>query len=158
MKKIVIAAVSENGVIGKDGDIPWHYSEDLKHFKETTMGHPVVMGKNTFYSLPEDFRPLEGRTNIVLTRSGIDDESVREANSLEDAWRIADGTGSKKVFIIGGASVYQQTLEEADKMVLTEIHQDYEGDTFFPDYDEDSWKEIARDDGEEFSFVEYERI
>ena len=157
MEKIIIAAVAEDGTIGEDGDIPWHYSEDLQHFRETTMGYPVVMGKTTFYSLPEDFRPLEGRTNIVLTRSGIENESARVANSLDEAWRIAEEVGKEKAFIIGGASIYEQTLEEADKMIITEIHQEYDGDTFFPEWEEENWKEISRDDRGEFSFVEYEK-
>lgn len=158
MEKVIIVAVSENGVIGKDGDIPWHFPEDLKHFKEKTMGHPVVMGSSTYRSLPEDFRPLPGRKNIVLTRSGLEvDESVSVANSLEEAWKIA-GKESEKAFIIGGASIYEQTLDEADKLVLTRIHQEFDGDTYFPDWDEDNWKEIEREDKEELSFLEYERL
>ena len=157
VEKIVIAAVSENGVIGKDGDIPWHYSEDMKHFKETTMGHPVIMGSNTYRSLPEDYKPLPGRKNIVLTRSGIDtDESVAVVNSLDEAWETAEKE-SEKAFVIGGASIYEQTLDEADKLVLTRIHDEYDGDTFFPNWDPENWKEIERDDREELSFVEYVR-
>ncbi len=158
LQKIIIAAVSENGVIGKDGDIPWHYSEDMKHFKEKTMDHPVVMGSSTYRSLPEDFKPLPGRKNIVLTRSGIDaDESVSVANSLEEAWEIAK-EHDEKAFIIGGSTIYEQTLEEADKLVLTRIHEEYEGDTFFPDWNKENWEEKKRDDREELSFVEYQRI
>lgn len=158
MQKIIIAAVAENGVIGKDGDIPWHIPEDLKQFREETIGNPVVMGKNTFYSLPEDYRPLEGRTNIVLTRSGLDNESARVANSLEEAWEIAKETGNDKVYIIGGTSVYEQTLEDADKMVLTEVHEEYDGDTFFPEWKDENWKEVEREDHDDYSFVEYRRI
>lgn len=157
MEKIIVAAVAENNVIGKDGDIPWHYPEDLKHFRETTMGHPVVMGSSTYRSLPEEHRPLEGRTNIVLTRSGVDaDESVKIANNLEEAWEIA-GQHGEKVYVIGGAAVYEQVLPEADRMVITEVHDEPRGDTYFPDWNEDNWEEIERDDREEFSFVTYER-
>ena len=158
MEKIIIVAVSENGVIGKDGDIPWHYPEDLKHFKKKTMDHPVIMGSSTYRSLPEDFKPLPGRKNIVLTRSGIDvDESVSVANSLDEAWKIA-GEHDEKAFIIGGATIYEQTLKDADKLVLTRIHEEYDGDTFFPDWNKENWKEVKRDELEELSFLEYERI
>ena len=158
MEKIIIVAVSENGVIGKDGDIPWHYPEDLKHFKKKTMDHPVIMGSSTYRSLPEDFKPLPGRKNIVLTRSGIDvDESVSVANNLDEAWKIA-GEHDEKAFIIGGATIYEQTLKDADKLVLTRIHEEYDGDTFFPDWNKENWKEVKRDELEELSFLEYERI
>ncbi|MFB6213002.1 MAG: dihydrofolate reductase [Candidatus Nanohaloarchaea archaeon] len=158
MDKILIAAVAENGVIGRDGDIPWHYPEDLEHFRETTMGSPVVMGSGTYRSLPAEARPLDGRKNIVLTRSGIDaPESVEQANSLDEAWRIARKTGSGRAFVIGGASVYEQALPEADRMIITEVHDEPEGDTFFPDWNGSNWKEVEREDHGEFSFVTYER-
>lgn len=155
-EKIIIAAVSENGVIGKDGDIPWYYPTDLEHFREKTTGHPVIMGSSTYRSLPEDFRPLPDRTNIVLTRSGIDadEESVIEANSLDEAFREA-GERYEKAFIIGGASVYEQTMREADRMIITRIHSEYKGDTFFPNWDQKNWKEVERDEREELSFIEY---
>ena len=156
MKKVIIAAVAENMVIGQDGDIPWHFPEDLKHFKQVTMGSPVVMGRGTYESLPEDFKPLPGRTNIVLTRSNPDyEESVKLANSLDEAWQIASEKG-EKVYIIGGASVYEQTLDSADKMILTEIHEEYEGDTYFPKFSKEEWKEVERNDREELSFVTYQ--
>jgi dihydrofolate reductase len=158
LEKVLIAAISENEAIGKDGEIPWHYSEDLKHFKKKTINHPVIMGSSTYRSLPEDFKPLPDRKNIVLTRSGIDvDESVDIANSLDEAWSIAE-EHDEKAFIIGGATIYEQTLEDADKLVLTRIHEEYDGDTFFPDWDRENWKEVERDDQEELSFLEYERI
>lgn len=156
MEKVIIAAMDENRVIGKDNDIPWHFPEDLEHFKNTTMGFPVVMGRSTYESLPESFRPLPGRTNIVLTRSSFEtDESVKIANSLGEAWSLAEETGKEKVFIIGGASIYRQTLDKADRMILTEVHGEYEGDTYFPEF-QDSWKEVEREDHGEISFVEYE--
>jgi dihydrofolate reductase len=159
MEKIIIAAVAENNVIGKENDIPWHYPEDLKHFKQTTTGFPVVMGSNTYLSLPDSYRPLPGRTNIVLTREELDiDESVKQANSLEEAWELASENGKQKLFIIGGASVYSQTLEIADRMILTVIHKEFDGDTFFPEWNEDNWREVSRDDRKELSFVEYERV
>jgi dihydrofolate reductase len=155
MEKIIIAAVAENGVIGKDGDLPWHYPEDMKHFRELTTGNPVVMGRKTFESLPEDYRPLPDRKNIVLTRSGVD-EDVHEASSLEEAWEIAS-EDSDRVFIAGGASVYESTLEEADRMELTRIHEEYDGDTCLPEFDGSEWEEVARDDHEDLSFISYRR-
>jgi len=158
MEKVVIAAVSENGVIGKDGDIPWYFPEDLKHFKEKTLGFPVVIGRKTFESLPEDYKPLPGRTNIVLTRSETElGESVKTANSLEDAWNEAEETGKEKLFIAGGAKIYKQTIKEADRIVLTRIHDRYEGDTFFPDFNRDNWKLEKNDERKELSFLEYVR-
>jgi dihydrofolate reductase len=157
MEKIIIAAVAENGVIGKDGDIPWHYSEDLKHFKQKTTNHSVIMGRKTYFSLPEDFRPLPDRKNIVLSRSNPElPESVNLANSLEESWEIAENH-SGKAFIIGGAGVYEQAMKESDKMILTRIHEEYEGDTYFPEWNKENWEEIERDDREELSFVEYRK-
>jgi len=156
VEKILIATVAENGVIGKDGDIPWHIPEDLQHFKQKTTGNTVVMGRKTYQSLPDSFTPLPDRENIVLTRSDFQpgDDSVKVANSLEDAW---EKSSNEKVFIIGGAGVYRQIIEEADKMVLTEIYEEYDGDTFFPDYNKDNWAEKSREDHENFSFVTYRR-
>jgi len=154
MEKIIIAAVAENDVIGKDGEIPWHIPEDLEHFKDKTTGHTVVMGRKTFESLPDSFKPLPNRQNIVLTRSDFspENESVNIANSLEEAWKKSE---NERVFIIGGAGVYKQCMEEADKMILTEIKEEYEGDTFFPEYSKENWKEVEREKHEDFDFVEY---
>jgi len=156
MEKIIIAAVAENRVIGKDGDIPWHIPEDLEHFRKKTTGSTVVMGRKTFQSLPDSFTPLPDRENIVLTRSDFSpkDESVKLANNLDEAWKKAS---NEKVYIIGGAGVYRQTLEEANKLVLTEIHEEYEGDTFFPEFSEEKWKEVEREEHGDFDFVEYEK-
>ena len=157
MEKIIIAAVAENDVIGREGDVPWHYPEDLEHFRETTTGHPVVMGRKTYFSLPEDYRPLPDRKNIVLSRSNPDlPEKVELAESLEEAWEISSSYG-EKVFVIGGAGVYEQALEDADSMILTEVHEDPEGDTYFPNWNKENWKEVKRDDRDELSFVEYKK-
>jgi len=156
MERIIIAAAAENQVIGKDGDIPWHIPEDLQHFKEKTTEHTVVMGRKTFQSLPNSFKPLPNRQNIVLTKSDFqpEQESVKIANSLDEAWQKSE---NEKTFIIGGAGVYKQCLEKADKMILTKIHQEYEGDTYFPEWKQENWKEIEREDKEKISFVEYTR-
>lgn len=156
MEKIIIAAVAENGVIGKDGEIPWHIPEDLEHFKEKTTGNTVVMGRKTFQSLPDSFKPLPDRENIVLTRSDFEPkyESVKIANSLEEAWEKAE---NEKVFIIGGAGVYKQVMQEADRMILTEILEEYKGDTYFPEFDEETWREVKRDERDNFDFVDYRK-
>lgn len=158
MEKIIIAAISENNVIGKDGDIPWHLPEDLKHFKEKTMGNPVIMGRKTFQSLPDDYRPLPGRQNIVLTRSGFEPESgdVETAEDLEEGFEIASEHGDC-AFVIGGASVYREALEDADRMILTRVKRDVDGDTFFPDWNKDEWREVERDEREKLDFVNYIR-
>lgn len=159
MEKIIIAALAENNAIGKDGKIPWDLPEDMKHFKETTMGNPVIMGRKTFQSFPESVRPLPGRTNIVLTRSGFqpEDESVKTANSLQEAYEIAEDI-SEKAYIIGGASVYEKTLNDADKMVLTEVHHEVDGDTFFPEWSEKDWEETKRDERDGFDFTVYKNL
>lgn len=156
MEKIIIAAVSENNVIGKKGKIPWDIPQDLKHFKQKTMGNPVIMGRKTYQSFPETVRPLPGRKNIVLTRSGFEpqDDSVEVVNSLEEAYDLAVEL-SDKAFVIGGSSVYEEALEDADRIVLTEVHREVDGDTFFPEWSDGNWEEVERDERDGFDFVEY---
>jgi len=155
MEKIIIAAFDEEKAIGREGEIPWHYPEDLKYFKEKTTGNSVIMGRKTYESLPDDFRPLPDRENIVLTRSEPEfDESVKIANSLDEAYETAS---SEKVFIAGGGSVYEQALEESDKMLLTLIPGTHDGDTFFPEWKEQDWRETARKPSGNLSFIELER-
>lgn len=161
MKKVIIAAASENNVIGKDKDIPWHFPKDMKHFKQKTMGYPVVMGSSTYRSLPKDYRPLPRRLNIVLTRSGIEEsgkESVREASSLEDAWNIAEETGKEKVFVAGGGKVYEQCMDLADKIVFTRVKRKVEdGDVFFPEINDKKWRLVSSEEHDELVFEEYVR-
>ncbi len=153
MKRIIIAAMDEENAIGKDNEIPWHYSEDLKYFKEKTTGHSVLMGRKTYESLPESFTPLPDRQNIVLTRSNPDlGESVKVANSLEEGFEIAE---NEKVFIAGGASIYRQTLDLADKMLITRVPRDHNGDTFFPEFNEDNWKLESSTKSGDLIFEEY---
>jgi dihydrofolate reductase len=160
MEVVLVAAVADNGVIGRDGKMPWHYPADLEHFKETTMGHPVVMGRRTYESIAARLDgPLPGRTNVVLTRSGVDaHEEVDVAGGVDQAIEAANQTGADVAYVIGGASVYEQFLSRADQMVLTEIPDAYEGDTYFPEWDTDEWVEQERqerDDG--LAFVTYKR-
>ena len=166
----LIAAVAENGVIGRDGELPWYYPEDLRRFKEVTMGHPVVMGRRTYESIVERLgEPLPGRTNVVLTSGELDaPEGVLRADSIREALDLArdasseddsdrDAPGERVIYVIGGTSVYEQFLDRADRLVLTEIHDSYEGDAYFPEVDWSAWEERARDDREALSFVTYER-
>lgn len=156
MKLALIVAHDPNLVIGKEGELPWHYSEDLKHFKQTTMGHPLLMGRGVFEELNE--KPLPGRENVVLSRSRTYDH-VPTFPSLEEALEYLKE--HERVFVIGGGEVYKQVIDRADELFVTEISEKFEGDTFFPEYRDrisSVWKEVERDDRGELSFVEYERI
>lgn len=160
----LVAAVADNGVIGADGGMPWHHPADLRRFKATTTGHPVVMGRRTYDSIVDRLgEPLPGRTSVVMTNRDLDlpDGAVR-AGSLEaalDAARAdARERGVDTVYVVGGGSVYEQFLPLADRLVLTEVHATPEGDVRFPDWDRDAWREVAREDGEDLSFVTYERV
>ncbi|MGM0591709.1 MAG: dihydrofolate reductase [Halobacteriota archaeon] len=159
MDLAIIAAVAANGVIGADGGMPWHYPEDLEHFKRTTIGHPVIMGRRTYESIAGQLGgPLPNRTNIVLstTEPNVPDDVV-VASSVDEALTAAEDAGNDVAFVVGGAAVYEQFLPLADRLVLTEIGAPYEGDTCFPEWDRDRWVEVARDDHGDFAFVEYER-
>lgn len=155
---ILIAAVAENGVIGKDGSIPWDLPEDQAHFRATTAGHPVIMGRTTWEDIEEGLGgPLPGRTNIVLSHEDLEvPEGVINVHGLEEAIETA-GEMDEEVFVIGGASVYEQFLERADAMILSEIHDSYEGDTRFPDWEEGDWEEVSRESRDRFDIVRYRR-
>jgi dihydrofolate reductase len=135
MSKIsIIAAVSKNGVIGKDNKLPWHLPEDMKFFKDTTTGHCVITGRKNYESIPAKFRPLKDRTNIVVTRQeGYAAEGAVVVQSIEAAIEAAKKTGDEEIFIIGGADVYKQCMGLADRMYITSIEQEFEGDVFFPE-------------------------
>lgn len=158
----IVAAVAANRVIGRDGDLPWYYPEDLRHFKETTIGHPVVMGRRTFEGIVDRLgEPLPERTNIVLTRGGLKSriatDDVLLVSSVESALDASRKSGTEYAFVIGGATIYDQFLAYADRLVLTEIHDPYEGDVYFPSVDWTAWREVQRDSHENFDFVEYIR-
>ena len=163
MTKIsIIVAVAENNAIGKDNKLLWHLSEDLKRFKRLTSGNPVIMGKNTYFSLP--VRPLPKRENIVITDvPGERIDNCIMAYSIEDAIEKMDS--DKENFIIGGASIYRQFMPYADKLYITWVHKSFDADTFFPEVDEKEWREISREDITDaddknpypYSFVIYER-
>ena len=136
----IIVAVSENNVIGKDNKLIWHLPDDMKYFKEKTSGHCVITGRKNYESIPEKFRPLPNRTNIVITRqAGYSAPGAIVVSSVEEAIEKAKQTGDTEIFIIGGAEIYKQFLRYADKIYLTRIYGSFEGDTFFPEYDQKVW-------------------
>ena len=144
----LIVAVAENGVIGKDNDLIWHLPKDMRFFKETTLGHHVIMGRKNFESIPHKYRPLTDRTNIVITRqSGYKAEGCIVVNSVVAALDIAKNNGDTEPFIIGGGQIYKIALEQnlVDRIYLTKIHHTFDGDTFFPELNSE-WKEINRED------------
>lgn len=155
----LVAAVAANGVIGADGEMPWYYPEDLAHFKRTTVGHPVVMGRKTYESIEARLdEPLPDRLNVVLSSRALDlPDGAVHASSIDEALAVATDHDDQ-VFVVGGATVYEQFLDLADRLVLTEIHAAHEGDTRFPDWDRENWVEVERDDREDLSFVTYERV
>lgn len=159
MKLALVVGVAENGVIGEGGDIPWEHSEDLAHFKQLTIGHPVIMGRRTFESIRDRLGgPLPGRLNIVLSRGDLSlPEGAVQADSLEAAIERAESTGTDVAYVAGGAEVYEQFLPRADRIHWTEIHEAHEGDTHFPDFDREAWEEVEREDHEDLSFIVYER-
>jgi|SRR5262245_3467575 len=149
----LVAALARNRVIGAGNRLPWRLPEDLKRFKRLTMGAPVIMGRKTHDSIG---RPLPGRRNIVVTgQPGARWEGCEAAHSLDDA--IALAGDAPEVFVIGGAELYRLALPRADRLYLTLIDADHEGDTFFPAFDPADWRETAREPGAGFAFVTYQR-
>ncbi len=153
----LVAAVAANGVIGANGGLPWQLPEDLKHFKRLTLGHPVIMGRRTWESLG---KPLPGRDNIVVsTQRGYEAPGASVAASLEAALALC--AGESVAFVIGGQRLFEESLPAAAGLVLTEIHRDFPGDTWFPEYDRSKWRETQREahtaaNGMRFDFVLYE--
>jgi dihydrofolate reductase len=156
----LIYARAANGVIGKDNALPWHLPEDMAHFKRTTLGSPVIMGRKTWDSLPPRFRPLPGRRNIVLTRDAAwQAEGAQRAGSVAEA--MAACGDAPEAWVIGGAEMYRQALPHAQRVVVTEIARDFEGDAFAPELGP-KWQETAREshtaaNGLPFAFVTFER-
>lgn len=162
----LIAAISQNNVIGKNNDLPWHLPDDMKYFMQTTKGHHVIMGRKNYDSIPEKFRPLPNRVNIVVTRQ----QELRApnciiVNAIEKGLELARQHGEAEAFIIGGSEIYHQGFALANRLYLTEIHATIEGDTYFPEFNKKQWKEVSRkhhstDERHKYSFdfVVYERI
>ena len=151
MKVVIIAAIAANGIIGAAGKIPWHISDDLKRFKRLTLGHPIIMGRKTYDSLG---KPLPGRRNLVLTR-GAPIAGVECFSSLDAALKTCR---DETVFIIGGAEIYRQALPVANALFITHVHRQVTGDTRFPEFDRQRWREVAREDHPDYSFVDYRSL
>ncbi|MEM7618359.1 MAG: dihydrofolate reductase [Pseudomonadota bacterium] len=158
VKISMIVAAAENNVIGKDNKMPWHIPEDFKYFKANTLGKPCIMGRKTFESIYDMLgKALPDRPSIVISRSGFEHDEATSATSIPEAIEKAKELATDEVMIIGGATIYEQALEQADRIYLTRVHQSPEGDAFFPELDENDWKEISRDDHNGFSFLVFER-
>ncbi len=162
MKLALVAAVAENGVIGADGEMPWHYPEDLRHFKQTTIGHPVVMGRKTYESIQTRLGgPLPGRTNVVLSRRErltLPEDAIH-ARGVEEALEHAEDAlddGRDTVYVIGGATVYESLIDRADELLITEIPESPDGDTYFPGIG-DEWERYESETEGELRFVTYRR-
>ncbi len=143
-----IVAMSENGVIGVNNQLPWHLPEDLKYFKRITMGHPIIMGRKTYESIG---RPLPGRNNIVVTRQPHwQAAGVQAASSIEDALQAGeacvDGGDGAEIFVIGGEELFRQMWHQVDRLYLTQVHANIPGDAFFPTFDRNAWREVERTD------------
>ena len=162
----IIVAVANNNVIGKDNSLIWHLPADMKFFKEKTTGHCIITGRKNYESIPEKFRPLPNRTNIVITRQeNYSAPGAIVVNSIEEAIAKAKETGDEEIFIIGGAEIYKQSLNFVDIIYLTQIHHTFEGDAFFPILPNHQWKETVRINGivdeknkYEHEFLIYEKI
>ncbi|MDR1544192.1 MAG: dihydrofolate reductase [Prevotellaceae bacterium] len=161
MRISIIVAVADNGAIGKNNALLWHISDDLKRFKSLTENHSVIMGRKTYFSLP--FRPLKNRRNIVVSNTLQKIDGAETVKSIQEAFELCNA--ENEVFIIGGASIYEQTINIADKIYLTKIYKNFDGDTFFPEIDEKSWKITDKtaffyDEKTDlkYSFIDYEKI
>jgi dihydrofolate reductase len=162
MKISLIVAMSSNRAIGLDGQMPWHLSADLKRFKQITMGHPIIMGRLTFEAIG---KPLPGRTNFIVSRNPY---YQQEGCIVVDTVEAAINYGCRlanEVFVIGGSTMYEATLPIADSLYVTQINQNFEGDTFFPDFDRTNWIELEREDvvddpkvGFTYSFLKLKKI
>ena len=161
-----IVAAAENGVIGRNNALPWHLPGDLQYFKRVTMGKPIIMGRKTFESIG---KPLPGRSNIVITRDAqFQADGVRAVNSLAAALRVAEDIalidGVDEVVVIGGAEIYRESLSQASRLYLTQVHARVEGDAYMPEVEWSDWRETAREhfpaqgaNPYDYSFVVFER-
>jgi dihydrofolate reductase len=152
----IIVGMTKNKVIGKDNSLPWHLPEDLKNFKELTAGNTVIMGRKTWESIPERFRPLPNRNNIVISRNINSLEGIDVCSSVEEALEKAKSY-DREIFIIGGSSIYEQFLPLTDKMYISYLKEEFDGDTYFPNFNKEDWKVVERKDFTEFEFVVYQK-
>lgn len=150
----LIAAMTEDRVIGNGNDIPWHIPEDFAHFKRSTLDHPIIMGRVTWDSLPR--RPLPRRDNIVVSRSPMNEQGMFHFSDVQEALDFASGRADE-VFVIGGQTLYEQTIGLSDRLLLTHVKNTYEGDRYFPSFDKDDWVIDLVEDHELFKIVDYRR-
>ena len=161
----LIAAVAENQVIGKDNDLVWSLPKDMKYFMDTTERHCILTGRKNYESIPEKYRPLNNRTNIIITRSeNYDAPGAIVVSSISEGIEYAKQKGEKELFVIGGGTIYCQTLKWADRLYITEVKGEFEGDTYFPEFDKTEWNEVSRNSNKSdekhavaYDFVVYER-
>jgi len=164
MKVSIIVAVAENNAIGKNNDLLWHLPADMKHFKQLTTGHHILTGRKNYESIPEKFRPLPNRTNIVITRNAnLTLKDCHVFSSISEGIELAKNNGEEELFIIGGGEIYKQSLEQnlVDKIYLTLVHQSFEADTFFPEIPKEKWIKksehfMAKDEKNAFDCTFYE--
>ena len=158
MKIIIISAVARNGVIGRStGEMPWHVREEFKHFKDTTLGFPILMGRITFETLG---KPLKNRLNVVITNQtdfSLPYNDVEIFRSLTNAVESVRKLNPEKIFIIGGGEIYRQAIKFADEMIISIMKFDAEGDVFFPVIDKTVWEEVSRDERDQFDIITYVR-
>ncbi len=167
MRLALIWAMSRNRVIGRNNALPWYLPEDLKYFKRVTMGKPIIMGRRTWESIG---RPLPGRTNIIVSRNTrFEAEGAKVVHTLDEAIMMAENiafiNGGEEAVVMGGAEIYRQALPRADRLYLTQVHAEVEGDAFFPEFDIERWHELGREDFAasgpnpyDYSFVVLERL
>lgn len=158
MRIIIISAIAQNGVIGKaNGEMPWHEREEFQHFKKTTLGFPVIMGRKTFETLG---KPLKGRENIIVTKNDnfkIDFEGTQVIHSLREAIEYCRSKNSEKAFIIGGGQIYNQAILFADEMILSFMKFEADGDVKFPEFNYNEWEVVSKEDREKFEIKRFVR-
>jgi dihydrofolate reductase len=159
LKISIIVAIAKNGVIGKtNGEMPWHVKEEFQHFKKTTFGYPVLMGRKTFETLG---KPLKGRQNIIVTRNksySVNFTEVMILHSLDEAVEFCRKKNEKQIFIIGGGEIYRQAISLADEMIISVMKFEAEGEVKFPHFSKNLWKVVSTEDHEQFEILRYERI
>ena len=166
MKIVAVVAVAENGAIGKDNRLLWRLPKDMKFFKEQTIGHCIVTGRKNYESIPDKFRPLPDRTNIVITRQkDYQAPGAVVVPTIEAAVEYARSKGEDRLCVIGGGEIYRQMMDITDEILFTRVHHSFEADTFFPEPDPKVWKETWREEHKadekhayDFTFLRYERI
>jgi len=159
LKIVIISAVAQNGVIGRsNGDMPWNVKEEFQHFKNTTLGFPIIMGRKTFETLG---KPLKGRLNIVITRDkerSFEFDDVKKFYSLNEAFEYCKLLNTEKIFIIGGGKIYRQGIDLANEMIISFMDFEAEGDVYFPEIDKKIWETESREKRNQFEIVHYKRI